>query len=881
MSSSNKRKRCSSFVLSPFCKTIFVVCVFFVIFVICQLENVSKSLIVFLFGRRSTHAHTHMSETRKEAEAEAEESSSSVGGWGFSLPSIELPTDLSSLTDTLSSAVRELETKADEAYSQMKGITDEAMKNTLEQAEMMAEEEEKEKNKDKYESRDDTRQEIEEEKELEEEEKRRREEKATKQKEEAKKKLNAAKEQKKRKEEEEKKKKKNDKKASPVVDTKKKPAVVVPLSSTSQSNNNNNSSSSSSSAATATAAAATATAVDKDTNVEGTAATAELLREFEALKAKHLEQSKELEMTKQALASREETLKRKNEADAELKRQDASEALKLEQEMKDRVAQAERKVLALTKERDTLKKSFEKNRAVSDLVKEKDKIIDEVMKEGEVLSKKQSEMEGTIKKLKATIREKDEEMEERNNEFVRVQENLKVAEMNNRELTTDLEEKNQYFSDKLAEARRETADFSITNSGKAKLEQELSEAKEREFNLVELKKDLEHTLKRNTLQYERQEERLKRDLIEVEERCRIAEEKLEEMTRKMPESTRPLLKQIESNEKLMDEKTNEWREVEAVLFARIEQAESAIEEEKTLKLEAIEMCEKIKADLKAYKAKVVQKDEEIRKIKDEYGEMKTQHEEESEAQKAVLQNIAEKEAKREEREKEIKEQMKQLRNLLAEERAKVEKIDRTLNEERDRFEESVKSLEEKLRQANTKLAELRGHGGGSGSNGDGIAGNGEGGSTTAKSQQSNSKGGPSMWTVPTTLDALSSFGEGSSLQVQQILENAHRQLQARTEQLELANTKIKRLEATRDALSEELTAYLLSEDESYFQSHGQTSLKDLADAQLREEFTETEKRYNVVLELLGEKDEEIEDLKDNIASLKDLVNNLSLQNADA
>ena len=861
-------------------------------------KEFAKNAIKFQQKRTCVRTRvTHMSETRKEAEAEAEESSSSVGGWGFSLPSIELPTDLSSLTDTLSSAVRELETKADEAYSQMKGMTDEAMKNTLEQAEMMAEEEEKEKNKGKCESRGDTRQEIEEEKEAEEEEeKRRREEKAMKQKEEAKKKLNAAKEQKKRKEEEEekaaaeaaavkeekKKKKKNDKKASPVVDTKKKPAVVVPSSSTSQSNNNNNSSSSSSSAATATAAAAaaTTTAVDKDTNVEGTAATAELLREFETLKAKHLEQSKELEMTKQALASREETLKRKNEADAELKRQDASEALKLEQEMKDRVAQAERKVLALTKERDTLKKSFEKNRAVSDLVKEKDKIIDEVMKEGEVLSKKQSEMEGTIKKLKATIREKDEEMEERNNEFVRVQENLKVAEMNNRELTTDLEEKNQYFSDKLAEARRETADLSITNSGKAKLEQELSEAKEREFNLVELKKDLEHTLKRNTLQYERQEERLKRDLIEVEERCRIAEEKLEEMTRKMPESTRPLLKQIESNEKLMDEKTNEWREVEAVLFARIEQAESAIEEEKTLKLEAIEMCEKIKADLKAYKTKVVQKDEEIRKIKDEYGEMKTQHEEESEAQKAVLQNIAEKEAKREEREKEIKEQMKQLRNLLAEERAKVEKIDRTLNEERDRFEESVKSLEEKLRQANAKLAELRGHGGGSGSNGDGIAGNGEGGSTTAKSQQSNSKGGPSMWTVPTTLDALSSFGEGSSLQVQQILENAHRQLQARTEQLELANTKIKRLEATRDALSEELTAYLLSEDESYFQSHGQTSLKDLADAQLREEFTETEKRYNVVLELLGEKDEEIEDLKDNIASLKDLVNNLSLQNAD-
>ena len=138
-----------------------------------------------------------------------------------------------------------------------------------------------------------------------------------------------------------------------------------------------------------------------------------------------------------------------------------------------------------------------------------------------------------------------------------------------------------------------------------------------------------------------------------------------------------------------------------------------------------------------------------------------------------------------------------------------------------------------------------------------------------------------MWTVPITFDSLSSFGEGASLQVQQILENAQRQLQARTEQLELANTRIKRLEATRDALSEELTAYLLSEDESYFQSHSQTSLKDLADAQLREEFTEIEKRYNVVLELLGEKDEEIEDLKDNVVSLKELVNNLSLQNAES
>ena len=101
-----KRIRSLAFLQKYFC------CVFFCHF--CHLST-RKNARVY------AHAlHTHMSETRK-AEAEAEESSSSVGGWGFSLPSIELPTDLSSLTDTLSSAVRELETKADEAYSQMKG----------------------------------------------------------------------------------------------------------------------------------------------------------------------------------------------------------------------------------------------------------------------------------------------------------------------------------------------------------------------------------------------------------------------------------------------------------------------------------------------------------------------------------------------------------------------------------------------------------------------------------------------------------------------------------------------------------------------------------------------------------------------------------------
>ena len=79
-------------------------------------------------------------EELKEEEQQEEEESDSTG-WGFSLPSISLPTSadfhFASLSDSISNVVKELETKADEAYSQMKGMTDEAVKNTVMEAERM------------------------------------------------------------------------------------------------------------------------------------------------------------------------------------------------------------------------------------------------------------------------------------------------------------------------------------------------------------------------------------------------------------------------------------------------------------------------------------------------------------------------------------------------------------------------------------------------------------------------------------------------------------------------------------------------------------------------------------------------------------------------
>ncbi|KAL8252403.1 hypothetical protein R6Q59_036096 [Mikania micrantha] len=69
----------------------------------------------------------------------------------------------------------------------------------------------------------------------------------------------------------------------------------------------------------------------------------------------------------------------------------------------------EQRVYALTKERDTLRREQNKKSDAAALLKEKDEIITQIMAEGEGLSKKQAAQESQIRKLRAQIRELEEE----------------------------------------------------------------------------------------------------------------------------------------------------------------------------------------------------------------------------------------------------------------------------------------------------------------------------------------------------------------------------------------------------------------------------------------------------------------------------------------
>ncbi|CAI9266310.1 unnamed protein product [Lactuca saligna] len=140
-------------------------------------------------------------------------------------------------------------------------------------------------------------------------------------------------------------------------------------------------------------------------------------------------------------------------------------------------------VYALTRERDTLRREQNKRSDATALLKEKDDIITQVMEEGEKLSKKQAIQESTIRKLRAQIREFEEEkkgfiskLQAEENKV----ENLKSKKAATEKLLQETIEKNQsevaiqkeYYLNALSDEAR------VNDEARTKLEIGLKEARE-------------------------------------------------------------------------------------------------------------------------------------------------------------------------------------------------------------------------------------------------------------------------------------------------------------------------------------------------------------------------------------------------------------------
>ncbi|KAL5976866.1 hypothetical protein ACLOJK_021201 [Asimina triloba] len=289
----------------------------------------------------------------------------------------------------------------------------------------------------------------------------------------------------------------------------------------------------------------------------------------------------------------------------------------LREEYHQRVASLERKVYALTKERDTLRREQSRKSDAAALLKEKDEIINQVMAEGEELSKKQANQESTIRKLRAQIRELEEE-KQRLNSKLQVEEtkveSIKRDKATTEKLLQETIERNQaelaaqkeFYTSALnvAKEAEALAEARANNEARTELESHLREAGEREATLVQALEELRQTLSRTEQQAVFREDMLRRDIDDLQKRYQVcsvfstyvciwsclvtavvacdtdlanlqaSERRCEELISQVPESTRPLLRQIEAMQETTARRAEAWAGVERALNLRLQEAEA-------------------------------------------------------------------------------------------------------------------------------------------------------------------------------------------------------------------------------------------------------------------------------------------------------------------
>jgi len=549
----------------------------------------------------------------------------------------------------------------------------------------------------------------------------------------------------------------------------------------------------------------------------------------------HEDALKELKVVKHQLKARETEIARRAAQRATLdaeQEESAERAATAEQKL----VEAEARIKELMVQCKTLKKQADAYTSADMLVKEKDEMIKEVMAEGEVLSKKQADMEGTIKKLRLELRERNEaqkgasgEIQIKDESIARLTQDLDATQKElvaeKERWATQLSEQKEYYLSKLAQAKEELTDVEVkANMARSEeLAGELKSSREREQSLKDQISDLQHSLQRSNASLERQEERFKNDLAAVEERCQAAESSHDELLRRMPESTRPLLRQIEALQLQANESTEAWAATEKAAATRLADAESraesaaqreaaainekeSAEKEKQVALERLEKikseCDTLKAALEDQRAKTIAESAKLSKFSESFAE-----------QEGRLSGLEDEARKRE----------TNLKQLLAQERGKHKQSAESWDGERAELLATVAKLEADLKVAQNEI----------------------------QSRKTEGDANDSTTSSPPPAMLLTGGEAGLSLMVRDTLATLKSQLAARETELHIAQDQIKKLEQTRDSLANELV-----------------NSERLAEG---DKTSDWEKRYAAALEVIGEREEECDELRDRIQHLRTML----------
>ncbi|KAG4199141.1 hypothetical protein ERO13_A05G132400v2 [Gossypium hirsutum] len=576
-----------------------------------------------------------------------------------------------------------------------------------------------------------------------------------------------------------------------------------------------------------------------------------------------------------------EDLKRKsNEAEME----------SLQEEYHQRVSTLERKVYALTKERDTLRREQNKKSDAAALLKEKDEIIKQVMAEGEELSKKQATQESLIRKLRAQIRELEEEKKGLTTKL-QVEENkvesIKKDKTATEKLLQETIEKHQvelaaqkdFYTNALNAAREAEAlaEARANNEARTELESRLREAEERESMLVQTLEELRQTLSRKEQQAVFREDMLRRDIEDLQKRYQASERRCEELITQVPESTRPLLRQIEAMQETTSRRAEAWAAVERSLNSRLQEAESkaaaAEERERSVNERLSQTLSRInvlEAQISCLRAEQTQLSRSLEKERQRAAEQRQEY-------------LAAKEEAdtREVRANQLEEEIRELRRKHKQELQDALVHQELLQQEVEREKAARADLERTVRVQSTELAPIARHNSTL-----------ENGSLSRKlSTTSSIESMEESYYLQASLDSSDGFFEKRNIVGETALSPLYMKSMTpsafesalRQKEGELASymSRLTSLESIRDSLSEELVKMTAQCEKLKAEA---ATLPGI-----RTELEALRRRHSAALELMGERDEELEELRADIVDLKEmyreqvnlLVNKIQRMNSSA
>ncbi|KAL6584653.1 hypothetical protein OROMI_003942 [Orobanche minor] len=555
----------------------------------------------------------------------------------------------------------------------------------------------------------------------------------------------------------------------------------------------------------------------------------------------------------------------------DLRRKSEAESESLREEYHQRVAALERKVYALTRERDTLRREQSKKSDAAALLKEKDEIISQVMAEGEELSKKQAVQESQLRKLRAQVRELEEDkkglltklqVEENKVESIKrdkaATEKLLQESVENHQ--AELASQKEYYTNALNAAKKAEAlaEARANTEARTELESRLREAEDRESMLVQTLDELRQTLSRREQQAVFREDMLRRDIEDLQKRYQESERRCEELITQVPDSTRPLLRQIEAMQETAARRAEAWAAVERSVNSRLQEAEAkaaaaeekehSINERLTQTLSRINVLE---AQISCLRAEQTQLTRSLEKERHRAAESRQEYlalKEEADTQEGRVNQL----------EEEIRELKRKHREELHEALTHQELLQQELDREKAARQETAARLQAPIIHEQIPLTRHK-------------SAAFENGLDRKLSSASSLSSMEESYFLQTTLDSSEnlserrSLGEGTvSPYYMKSMTSSTYEAALRQKEGELASymSRLASMESIRDSLAEELVKMTAQCEKLGAEA---ATLPGI-----RAELEALRRRHSAALELMGERDEELEELRADIVDLKEM-----------